>query len=43
MPIKLEAVWPYELWLNRGRFDSFRSEDGTPLQPAHVTFQTRAK
>jgi hypothetical protein len=43
VPIMLKADWSYELWLNRGKFDTFRSEDGTPLQPVHVTFKTRAK
>ncbi|HEX6811977.1 MAG TPA: DUF4932 domain-containing protein [Planctomycetota bacterium] len=43
LPIKLKADWSYELWLNRGHFDSFRSEEGVPLQPVHVKFKTRAK
>ncbi|HZN37469.1 MAG TPA: DUF4932 domain-containing protein [Planctomycetota bacterium] len=43
VPIKLKPDWSYELWLNHGKFDTFRSEDGTPLQPVHVTFKTRAK
>ena len=43
VPIKLKPDWSYELWLNRGRFDSFRSEEGVKLQPVHVTFKTRAK
>ena len=41
MPVKLKPAWDYELWLNRGKFDSFRSADGTPLQSVHVTFRTR--
>lgn len=43
VPVKLKPDWSYEFWLNRGKFDSFRSEDGTPLQPVKVTFSTRAK
>jgi len=41
LPIELKPGWSYEFWLNRGRFDSFRSADGVPLAPVHVTFQTR--
>ena len=43
VPVALKPNWTYEFWLNRGRFDSFRAEDGTPLESVHVTFQTRAK
>ncbi|MFO1077819.1 MAG: DUF4932 domain-containing protein [Planctomycetota bacterium] len=43
VPVELKPDWDYELWLNRGRFDSFRSADGTKLAPVHVTFHTRAK
>jgi hypothetical protein len=43
LPIKLKADWSYELWLNHGKFDSFRSEEGVSLQPVRVTFKTRAK
>jgi len=43
VPVELKPDWSYEMWLNRGKFDSFRSADGTPLQPVHVTFATRAK
>ena len=43
VPLELKPDWSYELWLNHGKFDTFRSEDGTPLQPVHVTFKTRAK
>ena len=42
-PIKLRPDWSYELWLNRGKFDTFRSEEGVSLQPVHVKFKTRAK
>jgi hypothetical protein len=43
IPIELKPDWDYELWLNRGKFNSFRSQDGTPLAPLKVTFRTRAK
>jgi hypothetical protein len=43
LPVQLKPAWTYELWLNRGRFDSFRAEDGTPLESVHVTFETRAQ
>ncbi len=43
IPVKLKPDWQYELWLNRGKFDSFRSEAGEALSPVHVTFKTRAK
>ena len=39
--IRLKPGWSYELWLNRGRYSSFRSADGVPLEPVHVTFSTR--
>lgn len=42
VPCKLKPSWRYELWLNRGRFDTFRAADGTPLASVHVTFTTRA-
>lgn len=41
--IELKPDWDYELWLNRGKYDSFRGEDGTPLAPVQVRFHTRAK
>lgn len=41
IPVKLKPDWDYELWLNRGRFDSFQSQDGVKLQPVKVTFRTR--
>jgi len=42
IPVKLKPEWDYELWLNRGKFDSFRSEQGGILEPVRVTFRTRA-
>jgi len=41
LPIALKPDWSYEFWLNRGRFDSFRSAEGVPLRSVHVTFRTR--
>lgn len=41
MPVRLKPDWSYEFWLNRGRFNTFRSADGVPLEPVHVTFETR--
>ena len=41
LPVKLKPGWSYEFWLNRGRFDSFRSRKGVPLAPVHVRFRTR--
>lgn len=41
LPVKLKPDWSYELWLNRGKFDSFASADGTKLAPLRVTFKTR--
>jgi hypothetical protein len=40
LKVKLKPAWRYEFWLNRGRFDSFRSEDGVALDPVHVEFRT---
>ena len=43
IPVELKPNWRYELWLNRGKYDSFQSEDGHKLRSVHVTFHTRAK
>jgi hypothetical protein len=43
LPVKLKPDWSYEFWLNRGKYDSFRSAEGVPLDPVRVTFRTRAK
>lgn len=40
LPVKLKPDWDYEFWLNRGKYNSFRSEDGVPLEPVRVTFRT---
>jgi hypothetical protein len=40
LPVKLKPNWTYEFWLNRGRFDSFRSKEGVSLKSVHVTFTT---
>jgi hypothetical protein len=41
LPVTLKPDWHYELWLNQGRYDSFQSADGEPLEPLRVTFRTR--
>jgi hypothetical protein len=41
VPVRLKPGWSYEFKLNYGRFDSFRSEEGVPLEPVAVTFSTR--
>jgi hypothetical protein len=43
VPVELKPAWDYEFWLNRGKFDSFQSEDGVKLASVRVTFRTRAK
>jgi hypothetical protein len=43
IPVKLKPDWSYEFWLNRGRFNSFRSAGGVPLASVHVTFRTRKR
>jgi len=39
-PVKLKADWSYEFMLNAGRFNAFQSEEGVPLGPVRVTFET---
>jgi hypothetical protein len=41
LPVRLKPDWSYQFWLNRGRFNGFRSEDGVALQSVEVTFKTR--
>lgn len=43
IPVKLKPSWTYRFWLNRGRFNSFRSERGAPLSSLPVEFKTRAR
>jgi hypothetical protein len=43
VPVKLKPGWSYEFKLNYGHFDSFRSEDGVPLESVAVTFETRSE
>jgi hypothetical protein len=43
VPVELKPDWDYELWLNRGKYNSFRSQDGEILEPVKVMFRTRAK
>jgi len=41
VPVELKPAWTYRFMLNHGRFQGFRSQDGTPLAPVTVTFTTR--
>ena len=43
LPVKLVPGHRYEFWLNRGRFQGFRSTKGVPLASVHVTFTTRSR
>jgi hypothetical protein len=43
LPVQLEPDHDYELWLNRGQYDSFRSASGKVLRPVHVRFKTRRR
>ncbi len=38
--VKLKPEWSYEFWLNSDRFTAFQSQEGVPLAPLKVTFQT---
>ncbi|MHC4550545.1 MAG: DUF4932 domain-containing protein [Planctomycetota bacterium] len=40
LPVKLKPSWSYEFWLNRGKYNTFRSEENVPLKPVRVTFRT---
>jgi hypothetical protein len=41
VPVRLRAGWTYRFWLNRGRYQSFRSADDVSLAPVEVEFRTR--
>lgn len=41
MPVKLEPGKTYVIWLNRGRFNSFRDTDNHPSVPYLLVFETR--
>jgi hypothetical protein len=43
LPVRLKPGWTYRFMLNSQRYTSFRSADGTPLEPLNVTFTTRAE
>ncbi len=43
MPVRLKPDWSYRFWLNRGRYNHFRSADGFKLECVEVTFSTRGK
>ncbi|MCA8944550.1 MAG: DUF4932 domain-containing protein [Planctomycetes bacterium] len=40
LAVELEPDHEYEFWLNRGKFDSFRSATGKILEPVRFTFRT---
>ena len=40
LKVKLKPNWKYDFWLNRGKYNSFKSKDGVPLEPVHVKFST---
>lgn len=40
VPVKLKPEFTYQFMLNAEGFDSFRSEEGVPLEPVAVTFTT---
>jgi len=41
IPVRLKPGWSYQFWLNRGKFSSFQSQEGIPLESVAVTFETR--
>jgi hypothetical protein len=41
IPMRLKPGQQYQLWLNRGQYNAFRSADGVPLESVAVTFKTR--
>jgi hypothetical protein len=43
IPMRPKPNWEYRLWLNRGQFNSFMSEEGERLESVAVTFRTRAE
>ena len=43
MPVHLKPGWSYQFWLNRGKFNSFRSADGVELESVEVNFRTRGE
>ena len=42
IPVKLKPDWSYRFWLNRGKYNTFRSREGVPLSSVAVRFETRA-
>ena len=40
IPVKLKPNWSYELWLNRGIYNSFQSVERVRLLPVQVRFST---
>lgn len=40
VPVKLKPNWQYTYRLNSGKFQSFQSREGVPLEPVKVAFET---
>jgi hypothetical protein len=38
--VRLKPEWEYEFYVNRGQFNSFRSNEGVPLDSVRVVFKT---
>lgn len=43
VPVQLQPDWNYQFMLNSERFTGFQSREGVPLEPATVSFKTRAR
>ncbi len=41
VPVKLKSDWSYQFMLNSEAYEAFQSQDGAPLEPVNVSFQTR--
>jgi RNA polymerase sigma-70 factor (ECF subfamily) len=41
LPVKLERGKTYALWLNQGKFDSFRDGQNQPALPYFLVFETQ--
>ena len=43
LPVRLEPDKTYVLWMNRGRFNSFRDADNNPAVPYLLVFRTKGE
>ena len=41
LPVTFEPGKAYVVWINKGKFDTFRDEDGHPAVPYLLAFETR--